>query len=78
MSPEDFVYVGAPGKAYYLEKNHEIEKRACRLRQFDIHETLFMNKYVNTNSFIEEIQIFGMNMPNISSSEAKNAYFMSG
>ena len=28
--------------------------------------------------FIEDIQIFGMNMPFISSSEAKNAYFMSG
>ena len=27
---------------------------------------------------IEDIQIFGMNMPFISSSEAKNAYFMSG
>ena len=29
-------------------------------------------------SDIEDIQIFGMNMPFISSSEAKNAYFMSG
>ena len=28
--------------------------------------------------FIEDIQIFGMNMQFISSSEAKNAYFMSG
>ena len=28
--------------------------------------------------YIEEIQIFGMNMPFISSCEAKNAYFMSG
>ena len=27
---------------------------------------------------IEDIQVFGMNMPFISSSEAKNAYFMSG
>ena len=27
---------------------------------------------------IEDIHIFGMNMPFISSSEAKNAYFMSG
>ena len=27
---------------------------------------------------IEDIQIFWMNMPFISSSEAKNAYFMSG
>ena len=27
---------------------------------------------------IEDIQNFGMNMPFISSSEAKNAYFMSG
>ena len=27
---------------------------------------------------IEDIQFFGMNMPFISSSEAKNAYFMSG
>ena len=30
------------------------------------------------NYYIEDIQIFGMNMPFISSSEAKNAYFMSG
>ena len=28
--------------------------------------------------YIEDIQIFGMNMPFISLSEAKNAYFMSG
>ena len=28
--------------------------------------------------YIEDIQVFGMNMPFISSSEAKNAYFMSG
>ena len=28
--------------------------------------------------YIEDIQIFGMNMPFISSSEVKNAYFMSG
>ena len=28
--------------------------------------------------YIEDIQIFGMNMPFISSSEAKNAYFKSG
>ena len=28
--------------------------------------------------YIEDIQIFGMNMPFISSSEAENAYFMSG
>ena len=27
--------------------------------------------------YIEDIQIFGKNMPFISSSEAKNAYFMS-
>ena len=30
------------------------------------------------SKYIEVIQIFGMNMPFISSSEAKNAYFMSG
>ena len=29
-------------------------------------------------SSIEDIQIFGMNMPFISSSEAKSTYFMSG
>ena len=28
--------------------------------------------------YIEDIQNFGMNMPFISSSEVKNAYFMSG
>ena len=28
--------------------------------------------------YIEDIQFFGMNMPFISSSKAKNAYFMSG
>ena len=42
------------------------------------------SRYVMTMSnfhqikYIEDIQIFGMNMPFISSSEAKNAYFMSG
>ena len=30
------------------------------------------------SKYIEDIQIFGMNMPFISSSEARNAYFMSG
>ena len=30
------------------------------------------------DKYIEDIQIFGMDMPFISSSEAKNAYFMSG
>ena len=28
--------------------------------------------------YIEDIQIFGMNMPFMSSIEARNAYFMSG
>ena len=35
-------------------------------------------KYIYQVYYIEDIQIFGMNMPFISSSEAKNAYFMSG
>ena len=39
-------------KPLYLGKNHEIEKRTHRLRQFDIRETSFMTKYENTNSFI--------------------------
>ena len=34
--------------------------------------------YLFRKKYIEDIQIFGMNMPFISSSEAKNAYFMSG
>ena len=34
--------------------------------------TIFLRHY------IEDIQFFGMNMPFISSSEAKNTYFMSG
>ena len=33
---------------------------------------------VHTSRYIEDIQIFGMDMPFILSSEAKNAYFMSG
>ena len=33
---------------------------------------------ITLNEYIEDIQIFGMNMPFISSSEAKNIYFMSG
>ena len=37
---------------WYLGKNHEIEKHTHRLRQFDIRETPFMNKYGNTNSFM--------------------------
>ena len=39
-------------KPWYLGKNHKNEKLACRLRQFDIHETPFMNKYGNTKGFI--------------------------
>ena len=39
-------------KSWYLGKTHEIEKRTHRLRQFDIREKPFMNKYRNTNSFI--------------------------
>ena len=34
--------------------------------------------FKHTNLYIEDIQIFGMNMPFILSSEAKNAYSMSG
>ena len=34
--------------------------------------------FIETPKYIEDIQIFGKNMPFISSSEAKNAYFMSG
>ena len=33
---------------------------------------------ISSIQYIEDIQICGMNMPFISSSEAKNAYFMSG
>ena len=40
---------------------------------------LYVNSSVMALShYIEDIQIFGMNMPFISSSEAKNTYFMSG
>ena len=55
------------------------------------HEILlsFSNQWLNNRicmakllqesfKYIEDIQIFGMNMPFISSSEAKNTYFMSG
>ena len=37
-----------------------------------------VNNHYAKFEYIEDIQIFGMNMPFISSSEAKNAYFMSG
>ena len=33
---------------------------------------------ITGNNYIEDIQIFGMNIPFISSNEAKNAYFISG
>ena len=33
---------------------------------------------IETSKYLEDIQFFGMNMPFISSSEANNAYFMSG
>ena len=52
--------------------------RKCR------HDLRKKDSGVNENhgnercKYIEDIQIFGMNMPFISSSEAKNAYFMSG
>ena len=38
----------------------------------------FQKKKIIKKKYIEDIQIFGMNMPFISSSEAKNTYFMSG
>ena len=41
---------------------------------FSMHDIYFVRKC----RYIEDIQIFGMNMSFISSSEAKNAYFMSG
>ena len=34
--------------------------------------------WLKNHKYIEDIQIFGMNMPFIALSEAKNAYFMSG
>ena len=52
MSPAGPAHVRAPGKALISWENHEIEKRTHRLRQFDIHETPFMIKYGNTDSFI--------------------------
>ena len=39
---------------------------------------IYVCMYVCMYVCIEDIQIFGMNMPFISSSEAKNTYFMSG
>ena len=41
-------------------------------------ENQSVNWCIQTSQSIEDIQIFGMNMPFISSSEAKNVYFMSG
>ena len=38
----------------------------------------FISEFTSIIQYIEDIQNFGMNMPFISSSEAKNAYFMSG
>ena len=43
-----------------------------------IAQALVCCLFVNNFKHIEDIQIFGMNMSFISSSEAKNAYFMSG
>ena len=39
---------------------------------------MYHDTFTNQKKYIEDIQIFGMNMPFISSSEAKKAYFMSG
>ena len=41
-------------------------------------KTTFSERYYCYFKYIEDIQIFGMNMSFISSSGAKNAYFMSG
>ena len=41
-----------------------------------LHCLLRLNN-IHWQKHIDDIQIFGMNMPFISSSEAKNAYFMS-
>ena len=51
MSPVGPVHVRAPGKAL-VSWDYEIEKRTKRLRQFDICETPFMNKYRHTIRFI--------------------------
>ena len=45
------------------------------------HSALSFQLYLHLDppeEYIEDIQIFGMNMPFISSSEEKNAYFISG
>ena len=45
---------------------------------FDIFTAVKYSFFKICIIYIEDIQIFGMNMPFISSSEATNAYFMSG
>ena len=49
-----------------------MEHGAAQYSQVSGEDLLVCKKY------IEDIHIFGMNMPFISSSDAKNVYFMSG
>ena len=46
------------------------------MKEISVSMLITRNNYFKI--YIENIQIFGMNMPLITSSEAKNAYFMSG
>ena len=57
--------------------------RKIRFSHDVIKKQLSMRKKCNnhrsiTTKYIEDIQIFGLEMPFISCSEAKNAFFMSG
>ena len=69
-----------------LVKNHNFydvlsQKRVILIRTVSNLFKILSNKMSFPSSYlvyIEDIHIFGMNMPFISSSEAKNAYFMSG
>ena len=55
---------------------HNFSKNLDRTITFN---SVTLKKYTDrTSKYIEDIQIFVMNMPFISSSEAKNTYFMSG
>ena len=65
-----------PQSWWYTSLNGVVDQRVI-----SFSELIYLNKSTINfmkDKYIEDIQIFGMNMPFISLSEAKNAYFMSG
>ena len=72
---------GYPQPTFHWEKKGKkfTTRKSLRYKVLSIpHGSVLRIEPIKKRKDIEDIQSFGMNMPFISSSEAKNAYFMSG